>query len=62
MRFVIEKSGIIFREWRFKIVADNHKILAHSEGYKNKADAESAVWLIKQDSGSAPIIEKGSEA
>ena len=58
MKFEIYRSGLIFREWRFRIVAGNGRILAASEGYKNKADAEKAVWIIKHDSASARILER----
>ena len=58
MKFEIYRSGIIFREWRFRIVARNGRILASSEGYKNFGDAENAVWLIKHECASAPVVEK----
>ena len=33
------KSGIIFREWRWRVRATNGKIIgASSEGYKNRLD------------------------
>ena len=33
------KSGVIFREWRWRVRAKNGKIIgASSEGYKNRKD------------------------
>lgn len=55
MRFEVYRSGIIFREWRFRIVAANHRVLSHSEGYQNKGDAIHAAELIQQEAGDAPI-------
>lgn len=61
MKFEIYRSGIIFREWRFRVISSNGRILASSEGYKNHADAEDAVWSIKHTAGSAPVIDRGSQ-
>ena len=33
-------------EWWFQIVAPNGRILAHSEGYQRRIDAQSAATLI----------------
>lgn len=37
--FEYYKSGLIFREWRWRYVASNgREVYRSSEGYKNKAD------------------------
>lgn len=38
-------------QWRWTLYAANHRKIANSgEGYHNKADAESAIDLVKQSS------------
>jgi len=34
------------KEWRFRLVASNHQVIASSEGYKRKIDCEHAIELI----------------
>jgi uncharacterized protein YegP (UPF0339 family) len=44
--------------WRWRLVAANNRIIANSgEGYFNKADCRSAIYLV-QGSSSAPIYEQ----
>lgn len=42
-------------EWRFRLVAPNHKIIAVSEGYHNKADCIHAIKKVRQYSATAEI-------
>lgn len=42
-------------EWRFRLVAPNHKTIAVSEGYHNKADCIHAIKKVKQYSQTAEI-------
>lgn len=51
MRFEIFKT----KEWRFRIVARNGKILAQSEGYKRKQDCRKTVDRIAKESPDAEV-------
>jgi uncharacterized protein YegP (UPF0339 family) len=43
-------------EWRWRFYAPNEKIVAVSgEGYKNRADCEHAIQLVKRYAPPAPI-------
>jgi len=35
------------KQWRFRLLARNHKIIAQSEGYKRKASAVKAINLLR---------------
>jgi uncharacterized protein YegP (UPF0339 family) len=51
-----DKSGY----WRWTLIAGNNRKIANSgEGYHNKADAVSAINLVKS-SAAAPIYETAS--
>lgn len=53
MRFVIFRT-MLFRQFRWRLVASNNKIIANSgESYHNRADCIAAIELVKQ-SGLAP--------
>jgi uncharacterized protein YegP (UPF0339 family) len=49
MHIDVYRSGLIFKDWRFRIVARNNRILASSEGYKNRLDCISAAMLIQTE-------------
>jgi uncharacterized protein YegP (UPF0339 family) len=50
------------KEHRFRIKATNGQTIgASSEGYKDKADAEKAVDLIKAGAKDAEVVEKAKE-
>ena len=54
MKFQLYKDNKGEYRWRF--VAKNGKIIADSgEGYKNKADCEHGINLVKDNAASAPI-------
>ena len=36
------------RQWRFRVVARNHRIIAQSEGYTRKANALKTIRLLRQ--------------
>lgn len=55
MHIDVYKSGLIFKDWRFRIVAKNNRILASSEGYRNRADAIHAAMLIQTEAKSSVI-------
>jgi uncharacterized protein YegP (UPF0339 family) len=56
MYFEIYYEG--FQGWRWTLFAGNHKKIANSgEGYINKADALSAIGLVKA-SANAPVRER----
>ena len=49
------------REWRWRFRASNTKIIADSgESYRNQADCEYAIALLKREAPSAPIIRERS--
>lgn len=43
------------RDWRWRLKAANHKIIAQGEGYRNRADCVHAVNLLKQTNALTPI-------
>ena len=57
MKFEIIKAKA--GQWYWRIKAKNGKILAHSETYKRKSDAEHAVNLVKESAGAATVFEVG---
>lgn len=56
MKFIkfADKRG----QTRFRIVADNNKTIASSEGYHNESDAVSTIELIKREAAGAEIVTK----
>lgn len=44
------------KNWYWHLKAANNQIIAHGEGYQNKADCLHAISLVKQ-SYSAPVRE-----
>jgi uncharacterized protein YegP (UPF0339 family) len=54
MKYELYKDKI--GEWRWRLKAANGEILAFGEGYKNKADCQHCIGLIKASS-TAPVIE-----
>lgn len=57
MQFQISRSTSSQQPYYFKIVASNGRILASSETYVNKADAKSAIDLIKTHCSSASVVD-----
>ena len=55
MYFIISKSNN--NQYYFKIKADNHETLCHSETYVHKSDAQHAVDLIKNDAKNASTVD-----
>lgn len=55
MYFEIYQSG---GEWRWRLKAGNHEIIAHGESYKNKNDCLHAIGLVKSTNSSTPVHEK----
>lgn len=54
MRFKVYKGQN--GDWYWRLVADNGKIIADSaEGYRNKADLEHAIMIIKAYAPQAPV-------
>lgn len=54
MRFELYKSG---NEWRWRLRAANHEIIAQGESYKNKIDAQNAVGLVMDTNRNTPFVE-----
>ena len=55
MRFVIRRSSN--DQFYFEIQAGNYETLATSETYGEKADAEHAIQLIRDDASSARVVD-----
>ena len=55
MKFEIwkDKAG----EFRFRLVATNGNVLASSEGYTTKANAQGAIDRIKSDAAGAEVVD-----
>ena len=47
-------------EYRFRLIAPNNKIIAVSEGYKNKSGCLHGIEAIKRYASEAEIIEEES--
>lgn len=44
-------------EWRWRLKAANHEIIASGEGYTNKVDCIHAVDLLKSTTNATPVSE-----
>lgn len=55
MKFEIwkDKAG----EFRFRLVATNGNVLASSEGYTTKANAQGAIARIQSDAANAAVVD-----
>lgn len=47
MRYQLYRSGYFFREWRWRLVAGNNRIIASGEGFKNRQDCLDSIDLVK---------------
>lgn len=53
-RFVVYRDAV--NEWRWSLVAGNHKVVADSaEGYLQRADCKAAIGLVKRFAPSAMV-------
>lgn len=43
------------QQWRWRLKAANHKIVAQGESYVNRADCEHAVALLKSTTRITPV-------
>lgn len=57
MYFEIYPSGL---QWRWRLKAANHQIIASGEAYTNKADCLHAIDLMKQTTAATPVYERQS--
>jgi uncharacterized protein len=56
MRFKVYRSGLIRRGWRWRLFANNNRILADSgEAYQSKGDCLNAIQLIRDEAANAPV-------
>ena len=57
MTFEVQRRrGLLIKQrYRWRMVAGNGEILAHSEYYANEADCIAAVDLVKGNARTAPI-------
>jgi uncharacterized protein len=51
MYFQVYRSGVLRREWRWRLRAANHEPIASGEGYRSKQDCIDAVGLVKASRG-----------
>jgi uncharacterized protein YegP (UPF0339 family) len=59
--FFIYKDNSGEYRWRFR--ANNNEIVADSsEGYKNKADCQHGIDIVKQQSPSASVVDQTESA
>lgn len=54
MYFEIYKSG---GQWRWRLKAANHQIIASGESYTEKANCIAAINLVKGTNSSTPVKE-----
>ncbi len=54
MRFEKYKSN---NQWRWRLKAANHEIIASGESYVNERDCVHAINLVKGTTGSTPVID-----
>ena len=55
MRFELIRSKLPRRQrWRWRIVANNGRVLAYSEAYTNRADCERAITSVRVHAPTAP--------
>jgi uncharacterized protein YegP (UPF0339 family) len=57
-RIEVFKAGLLRRQWAFRFVADNGEIVAQSEMYRRKMDAENAARLLRDDFKNVDILEE----
>ena len=55
MYFELYKSG---NEWRWRLRAANHEIIASGEGYVSRQGAEHAVYLLRQTNMDTPFYDR----
>ncbi len=55
MTFELYRSGLISREWRWRLRARNGRIVATGEGYRHRVDAFNAIELIRVEAPQAII-------
>ncbi len=48
-----DKAG----EWRWRLRANNHEIIAQGEGYKRRIDCMHCIDLIKTQSPDAEVVD-----
>lgn len=57
MKFELYKRG---SEWRWRLRAANHEIIAQGEGYVNRQDAVAAVHMVMDTNRNTPFVEVSS--
>lgn len=62
MKFKILKSKSTAQPYYWAIVASNGAILASSETYVIKADAEHAIGLVQAGAATAKVVDESSVA
>lgn len=56
MRFkLFRRLTLLGPRWYWRAVARNGRIVAQSEGYKNRGDAEDTIGLIQAEAALAPV-------
>lgn len=52
MYFQKYREGV---QWRWRLRAANHEIVAHGESYWNEADCDRAIALVKSTTAATPV-------
>jgi uncharacterized protein YegP (UPF0339 family) len=56
MKFEIYRSGVIRREWRWRLRAQNGRIVANGgEGFRNLADLHRSIDLVQRSADCARL-------
>lgn len=58
MFFEIYKSGLIRKNWKWRLRSNNHKILASGRGFNNKYSCIKSIKLIKNYINNSKIYVK----
>lgn len=61
MKFIIVRKWWLRKQYHFRIVAANGKILCSSQNYYNIGDVRDAIYLIKQQASKAEVKDQFEE-
>lgn len=54
---IIEYYRDVANQWRFRVKANNHKIIAVSEGYNSKQACMNGIRSLIRNTGDVEVIE-----
>jgi uncharacterized protein YegP (UPF0339 family) len=53
-----QSTGKARKEWRWRLKATNHEIIASGESYTSRANVVAAIELIKKVNARTPIVKE----